>query len=332
MISPFSGKDMPIVKEWRTLRFRKDEFKVYFHSYRCEDTGEQFEDEGLAQLNYNQVVNQYREKHNIPFPGKIVSIREKYDLSAAKMSEILGFGTNSYRLYETGEVPSHSNARLIQMAEDPLEFGKLLGYCSTLPPRTKEKLRHRLEKLLDMQKLDSSGLLMEQVLSWPAKPGSLTGYMEPDFRKFTEMVVFFAETLRPWKTKLNKLLFYADFSLFQQTGFSMSGVPYRAIPMGPVPNNFNSAFEYLVNHNAIDVVYTRFGDGGIGEQYSPHSSRKFDVALFSEMEKKILHSVAERFKSTSTNQIIDISHAELAWIENQAEKRLIDYTYAFQLQ
>ena len=31
-------------------------FQVLFHSYKCEDTGEQFEDELFAQLNYNQVV------------------------------------------------------------------------------------------------------------------------------------------------------------------------------------------------------------------------------------------------------------------------------------
>ncbi len=30
MKSPFTGKEMSIVKEWRTMSFRKDEFKVLF--------------------------------------------------------------------------------------------------------------------------------------------------------------------------------------------------------------------------------------------------------------------------------------------------------------
>ena len=77
MKSPFTDKEMSIQKEWRTMYFRKDEFKVLFHSYKCNDTGEQFEDDVFAQLNYNQLVNQYREKYSIPFPEQIISIREK---------------------------------------------------------------------------------------------------------------------------------------------------------------------------------------------------------------------------------------------------------------
>ena len=88
MKSPFTGKEMSIQKEWRTMNFRKDEFKVLFHSYKCIETGEQFEDDAFAQLNFNQLVNQYREKYSIPFPEEIITIREKYDISASKMSEI----------------------------------------------------------------------------------------------------------------------------------------------------------------------------------------------------------------------------------------------------
>jgi hypothetical protein len=65
MKSPFTGKEMSIRKEWRSMNFRKDEFKVLFHSYICVETGEQFEDDAFAQLNYNQLVNQYRE-NDIP--------------------------------------------------------------------------------------------------------------------------------------------------------------------------------------------------------------------------------------------------------------------------
>ena len=145
------------------------------------------------------------------------------------------------------------------------------------------------------------------------------------------MIVFFTEKLEPWKTKLNKLLFYADFIMYKQSGFSMSGVQYRAIPMGPVPNNFNSIFEYLANKDELDIYYTNFADGGTGEQFKPNPNKTFDKELFNETELQILESVAERFKNTSTNEIIEISHKEKAWIDNIAEKRLIDYNYSFEL-
>ena len=331
MKSPFTGKEMSILKEWRTMSFRKDEFKVLFHSYKCEDTGEQFEDDAFAQLNYNQLVNQYRVKYSIPFPEQIISIRENYNLSAAKMSEILGFGTNGYRQYEGGEVPSQSNARLIQLAENPHEFKKLVDLSTTLEQKFVEKLYRKIENLLEEQKKNKFEKQFENYFLGSCLPGTLTGFKTPDFKKFSEMVVFFTEKLEPWKTKLNKLLFYADFIMYQKTAYSMSGGQYRAIPMGPVPNNFNGIFEYLANKDELDIYYTNFSDGGTGEQFKPNPGKTFDSKVFTAFELDILNSVAERFKDTSTNEIIEISHKEKAWIENNDGRKLIDYNYSFDL-
>ena len=331
MKSPFTGKEMSIVKEWRTMSFRKDEFKVLFHSYKCEDTGEQFEDDAFSALNYNQLVNQYRVKYSIPFPEQIISIRKKYNLSAAKMSGILGFGANGYRQYEGGEVPNQSNAKLIQLADDPHKFKKLVDYCTTLEQKVVEIIYRTIENLLEEQKKNRFEKQLENYFFGSCLPSTLTGFKTPDLKKFSEMIVYFTEKLEPWKTKLNKLLFYADFIMHKETGFSMSGVQYRAIPMGPVPNNFNSIFEYLANKNELDIYYTNFSDGGTGEQFKPNASKLFNSGLFNNVELKILNSVAERFKNTSTNEIIEISHKEKAWIENNAERKLIDYNYSFEL-
>lgn len=119
MKSPITDKEMKLTKERRSMDFRKETFEIVFHFYRCEDSGEQFTSTSLDEVNMNQVYNQYRDKFNIPFPDEIIRIREKYGLSAVKMSEILGFGVNSYRQYEAGEMPSIANAKMIQMVDDP---------------------------------------------------------------------------------------------------------------------------------------------------------------------------------------------------------------------
>ncbi len=313
------------------MHFRKEEFRVLFHAYKCEDTGEQFEDDTFAQLNYNQLVNQYRVKYSIPFPEQIISIRDKYNLSAAKMSEILGFGINSYRQYEAGEVPGQSNAKLIQLADDPHEFKKLVNYCTTINPKVKQKTYRTIENLLEEQKKYKFEKQLENYFYGACLPNNLTGFKTPDLRKFSEMVIYFTAKLAPWKTKMNKLLFYADFMMHKQTGFSISGIQYRAIPMGPVPNNFNSIFEYLANKGELDITYTTFTDGGIGEQFKPNPQKNFNQDLFNETELQVLEAVAERFRNTSTNEIIEISHKEKAWIENNAERKLIDYNYSFEL-
>jgi transcriptional regulator with XRE-family HTH domain len=331
MKSPFTGKEMSIQKEWKTMNFRKNEFRILFHSYKCEDTGEEFEDEAFAQLNYNQVVNQYRAKYAIPFHDQIIAIREKYNLPAAKMSEILGFGINSYRQYEAGEVPNQSNARLIQLADDPREFRKLVDLSNTLNIEAKNKIYHKIDTLIEDPQNYKFKKQLENYFFGECLPNSFTGFKSPSLPRFTEMIVFFSEKLQPWKTKLNKLLFYADFSMYKQTSFSISGIKYRAIPMGPVPNNFNTIFEFLANNNDVDIYYTEFSNGSAGEQFNPNPKRKFNHELFSKTELQVLDAIAERFRTTSADEIIAISHKEKAWIENEAEKKIIDYNYGFDL-
>jgi transcriptional regulator with XRE-family HTH domain len=332
MKSPFTGKEMSIQKEWRTMNFRKDEFTVLFHSFICDETGEKFEDGIFAQLNYTQLINQYREKYSIPFPEQIIAIRKKYDISASKMSEILGFGINGYRQYENGEVPSQSNARLIQLADDPREFKKLVSLCNTVDVKKKEHLFKKTQLLLEEQKNTKFEKQLEHYFVEAYLPNTFTGYKMPNLKKFTEMVVFFSEKLQPWKTKLNKLLFYADFAMHKQSGYSISGIQYRAIPMGPVPHNFNSIFEYLAKNDDVDINYTAFPDGGTGEQFKQTPNRAFNPTIFNTHEISMLEEIAERFKLTTTQEIIELSHKERAWQENKDEKKIIDYKYSFDLQ
>jgi hypothetical protein len=45
----------------------------------------------------------------------------------------------------------------------------------------------------------------------------------------------------------------------------------------------------------------------------------------------VLHKVVERFEGVGTQRIIETSHKERGWIENEAEGDWIDYRYAFDL-
>lgn len=331
MLSPVTGKEMTIQKEWRTMTYRKEEFRVCFHTWRCADTGEQFEDEFFAQLNYEQVQNQYRSKYAIPFRNEIISIREKYDVSAIKMSQILGFGDNTYRQYEAGEMPSQANARLIQMASEPQEFSKLVDLCVAIDDTAKEKMYRRIQHLISEQNKNKERLRIADYFFGTSHFGPFTGFKRPDMHKFAHMVLFFAEQLKPWKTKLNKLLFYADFTCFARTGYSMSGASYRAIPLGPVPNNFQGLYQVLSNEHLVIINETCLQDGCFGEKFTPANDQQFDSDLFSSTELEVLNQIADRFKETSTQDIVDISHKEKAWLDNNADKKMIDYFYAFEL-
>lgn len=331
MKSPITGLEMKLTKEQRSMIFRKETFDIVFHYYQCEDSGEQFTSAALDELNMNQVYNQYRDKFNIPFPDEINNIRSKYGLSASKMSEILGFGVNSYRQYEAGEIPSVANAKLIQMVDDPQNFMEMTSLCGTLDEKARGKYIQKAIFLAEEKKRNIFNINFKEYLLGNHLADIYSGYRNPNFEKITEMVVYFSDKLSPFKTKMNKLLFYADFLMFKQSCFSISGMRYKAIEMGPVPINFQSIFEYLANKDEIDIFTTEFPQGYIGEQFKAKNDRPFRVELFSENELNVLEKVANVFKPTSTNQIIEISHLEEAWKKNEKNKSVISYEYAFDL-
>jgi len=331
MKSPITGLEMKLTKEQRSMIFRKETFDIVFHYYQCEDSGEQFTSAALDELNMNQVYNQYRDKFNIPFPDEINNIRSKYGLSASKMSEILGFGVNSYRQYEAGEIPSVANAKLIQMVDDPQNFMEMTSLCGTLDEKARGKYIQKAIFLAEEKKRNIFNINFKEYLLGNHLADIYSGYRNPNFEKITEMVVYFSDKLSPFKTKMNKLLFYADFLMFKQSCFSISGMRYKAIEMGPVPINFQSIFEYLANKDEIDIFTTEFPQGYIGEQFKSKNNRPFRAELFSENELNVLEKVATVFKPTSTNEMIELSHLEEAWKKNEKNKSVISYEYAFDL-
>ncbi len=65
MKSPFTGGKVTLQKEMRTMNFREEPFHIWFRFYVCKDSGKQFTDDELDDVNTNQVYNQYRKKYGI---------------------------------------------------------------------------------------------------------------------------------------------------------------------------------------------------------------------------------------------------------------------------
>ena len=107
--------------------FRKETFSYIESFYRCNETGIEFTTPELDDENIAQVYTQYREKYGIPSAAEIAATREKYGLSAAKMSEVLGLGINQYRLYEKGEIPSQSTGKMLALITDPNAFRAVIN-------------------------------------------------------------------------------------------------------------------------------------------------------------------------------------------------------------
>lgn len=330
MKSPFTGGKATLKKEYRVFTFRKEEFNIVFQFYKCEETGEQFTDDQLDEVNINQVHNQYRVKYGIPFHDEIKAIRDQYDLAASKMAEILGIGINLYRNYEAGEMPSVSNGRLIQLAKDPKELLKMVDYSrNEFSPEELEKINKKIYHAL--HDYNSENAFYEVRMLGEKRPGILNGYKAPNLTRINNMILFFSEKAKPFKTKLNKLLFYADFLHFKRTCFSISGLTYQAIQKGPVPKNYDWIFDDTMEKKLVTVKLVDFGDY-MGEKFIPTGQVVFDESLFSESELNVMKEVAASFEDINVNAIVHESHKERAWSDNIEEMKTINYSYGFDLK
>lgn len=330
MISPFTGGEVTLVKESRSFEFRGSQFNIIHHHYRCEDTGETFTDTRLDELNLIQVYNQYREQEGIPFKDEIIAYRKQYDIPVTKFSQILGFGVNMYGKYEAGEMPNVSNGRMINICKDPLIFKNyfIQSIAHRLPEHEKDSFLKKIDKAIEHKHARLNAEMDKLMALGHTERGMYTGYVVPNLEKARQMVVFFAESCIPFVTKMNKLLFYSDFLHFSRTGFAISGISYKAITRGPVPQRFDGLY-YNVS-DLVDFEEIFYDQDLSGDQITTKHS--FDISLFTEEEIKSMELVVKRFKSVPTKIVVNMSHDEDAWIDNHERRQLIPYSYAFQLK
>ena len=327
MKSPFTGKEMNLVSEKRIWKFRGEEYEYIHTSWLCPDTGERFTTDEMDDVAFVQVTNQYRAKYGIPFTDEIIAVREKYDVSAAKMSLILGMGTNQWRLYETGEVPSVSNGRMIRSIKDPQVFE---GYVHSSKNLLEEKeYQVLLSKIAKCSPINEDDYPEQYGLPkvFQCERGAENGYARQSLMHLKNILLYILnQTGEVFCTKMNKLLFYADFLSYRRYGVAMTGLSYRAIDFGPVPERWDRVYSYF---EEIIQEPRSFGDK---EGNVLMAVGKAEGDWLTSEEKSILDEVCARFISCTSSEMTRLSHEEDAWCENVEGHRRIPFDTAFKIK
>ena len=133
--------------------------------------------------------------------------------------------------------------------------------------------------------------------------------------------------LRRFQDQDNKLLFYTDFYAYKTYGFAITGLSYKAIKFGPVPNNWNKVYSLFDEIEEIPVDF-----GGDVEGSKLVSEMQPDFSVFKDNEIKVLEYVYSQLGDATSAKISEISHQEDAWRENVSAAGLIDFSYAFSLK
>ncbi len=312
-------------QEPMTVTYRNESFTYMYLSYEDTNTGERFTTTKLDEVNVAQVYNQYRVKYGIPFPDEIKSIREKYGLSAAAMSDILGLGPNQYRLYEGGDMPSETNGKLLASIRNTNTFMMYIENVQNQYTSTEfERLKIKIEKAIAKYPTEANG---RQVFQGYLR-GTNNGFAVQSVTRLHNLLLYIIEHCQhAYQTKVNKLLFYIDFLAYKHTGYAISGLTYNAIQYGPVPSRWDRVY------SAFDDILPQeenFANGGSG--ISLIATTSADMSSFSEDEIHIIDTVLHQLCNKTSSQLTAMSHEEDAWKKYVDTNEPINFQEAFSLK
>lgn len=325
MKSPLTGGRVKEVSTTEEKIFRKEKFRVHVRYCVCEDTGEQFTTTEQDTLQFNDLYSQYRIRHGIPFPDEIKEIRQKYGLNYSQISRLLGFGANQYAKYESGEVPSESNGKMIAAIKDKsVILGLLKGCKGDFPASEYDRVLTSIS-MSDIKEDENSPLY--RIIFRDSSRNIFNGYGYKNISKLFDMVRYVVNKHGDvFPTKLNKLMFYADFYHYRKTGLSISGLQYSALNFGPVPDHYATIYDNVPDLErrlieAHDMVGTLLSCNSIG-----------NCDNLSDSEKESIDYVVDKLRPLSVSQIIKSSHEETVWLACYMAHAHIAYDEAFDLK
>jgi len=305
------------------LNVRGENIQVDANFLHCEECETDFEDPSEDEDPLEIAYTEYRRRKGMVQPDEIRDFRKKYDLTQKELSELLGFGAVTLSRYENGALQDEAHDRILQLIMQPHNLRTVLSSSpEAINPEKRQKLIEQLE-FEEQAKLSIRELLFESFSDY--EPDVFSGYKTLDLEKLYLMIKFFCYPNGIFKTKLNKLLFYADFLHFHENAVSISGTRYASLPYGPVPDDYDTLYLLILMDDPTirkeEILINDFS----GEKI--FADRPPDLSLFSPSEYRALEKIKILFDSFSSKDIAEFSHKEKGYQETPKSK-LIPYTYA----
>ncbi len=147
-------------------------------------------------------------------------------------------------------------------------------------------------------------------------------------KKFCELVLYISEKSAGdaafGATKLNKLLFYADFLAYLNFGEAISGQEYFRLPNGPAPRKMIPLRRSMVEAGEILLQKAEFCGFPQDRIVPLRPARKDD---FAPHEIALVDKVIELHKGKTASEISDESHDFVGWSLAE-DKETIPYEVA----
>lgn len=154
---------------------------------------------------------------------------------------------------------------------------------------------------------------------------------EFDRTRFEALVLYIADRRRDderfGRTKMAKVLFYSDFSVYQDQGESLTGATYIRMPFGPFPEALEETEKALEAKGL--VVLAHDGVGEYEEKRIIPTKRPPDLrSLFEEWQILVVNDWTDRVAAATATQISEMSHHHPGWLLAKENGEKIPYETA----
>ena len=143
------------------------------------------------------------------------------------------------------------------------------------------------------------------------------------------MILYVSEkysTAEKWgKTKLNKILWRADFQSFLSRGVPVTGRPYQRLPKGPAPVEMAPVLGEMLNSKQIRIENNHFSNSIWEERIIALQSP--NLQIFSNDDLHFIDEAIAHYWADTAREVSDDSHG-IAW-ESRADGDPMPYELAY---
>jgi len=162
----------------------------------------------------------------------------------------------------------------------------------------------------------------------PTKGVLMAGF---DRNRFEALVLYIAHRRRDderfGRTKMAKVLFYADFSVYQDQGEPLTGATYIRMPFGPFPKALEETEKALEAKGL--AVLAHDGEGEYDEKrIIPTKGTPELRGLFEEWQILVVNDWIDRVAAATATQISEMSHHHPGWLLAKKNGETIPYETA----
>ncbi|MBQ9838224.1 MAG: DUF4065 domain-containing protein [Oscillospiraceae bacterium] len=317
-----------VVKEHEHTTYKEQRVEYEATYEYCENTDEYISTEEMITANDIAIKNAYRALMGLLTSEEIYAIRRKYGISQTDLAALLSWGAKTITRYETHQIQDAAHDTILRKIDsDPEWFLSLLDEAKDrLSLAAYEKYRSTAVILFEDSQDKYLQKSIEARIARFSSNVNCCGGTKLNIPKVLDVIRFYANSTKVYnlyKVKMMKLLWYADALCFKRYQHSMTGLVYRAYPMGAVP----VAYESILDLKGIAFEEQEF-DNSTAIHFLPSDSNIY--TSLSDTDIEILNAVIDVCGSDTKNQIVRRMHSERAYSET-ALGDIIQYQYAADL-